>query len=268
MALMLTSAIAGPAWAETLGGGFDVRPSAAGGKIVTGGVSDATGDTVAGQRVFGFDFGSDDPSQPFFTQDPGFNALVGSGLQAGALSFDVLGPSTGSALPYNLSYWDGTGNVSWSAAPSGEQLQWNRGASNLFVGSTTNALVSGYTIGTVAGAGNIHIHLNAFLNGSDGNSIPAGPGDWGAGDGVQAAEGVYALSIVLKNGTLGNSNPIWIVYTTSGMPDGVGDTAMAWLNAHAVPEPSSSLLCGVGGAFLACAGRRARLRSQAGAQGV
>lgn len=246
--------------ARTARADFDVRPGAASGKVVTGGVDDGTGETPAVLRVFGYEFGEGDSGQPFFTQDPGFNALVGSGLQAGPLSFDVLGPTSGSALPFNLSYWDGTGAVAWTAAPAGETLQWNRGASNLFVSSGTSPLIAGFTIGTVAAAGNIHQHLNAFLNGADGNSLPAGPGDWGAGDGVEAAPGIYAISIVLKNGTLANSDPIWIFYN-SGLDESAGDAAAAWLTAHAVPEPSAWLLGSAGGAILLFAGRRVRRRA-------
>jgi len=239
----------------------DVRPKNDAGKVATDGYDDGTGITTPDVRVFGYDFG-EDPADPFFTQDPGFNSLVGSGLQAGALSFDVLGPASGSGLPFNLSYWDGAGAVTWTSVPMSEQLRWNRGANNLLIGSTSTPLISGFSIGTVAGAGSIHQHLNAFINGSDGNSIPAGPGDWGAGDAVEAAPGIYALSIVLKNGSLANSDPIWIVYN-NGLDEESHDAAIEWVNAHAVPEPTSWILSGLGGVLLLFVGRRIQRRAEA-----
>ena len=102
---------------------FDVRPYNVGGQIHTGGIADSDGTFHPTQTVFGYGFG-DNPLDPFFTEDPGFNSESGSGLTDGAvMAFDILGPDSGSALPFNLSYWDGTGAVSWGTVPSGESLE-------------------------------------------------------------------------------------------------------------------------------------------------
>ncbi len=60
----------------------DIRPYVADGRILTAGFNDATSTEVLDMRVFGYDFG-EDPGQPFFAQDPGFNAAAGSGLLGG-----------------------------------------------------------------------------------------------------------------------------------------------------------------------------------------
>jgi len=250
--VMLTMSLAGNAASAH----DDLRPRNVSGKVVTDGYDDGTGTTTPNVRVFGYDFG-EEASDPFFTQDPGFNSVVGSGLQSGALSFDVLGPAHGSALPYNLSYWDGTGEVTWSAVPNSENLLWYRGASSLDINSSGVGLLSGFSIGNVSASGTIHQHLNAFLEGSDGNGIPAGPGDWGAGDGVEASPGVYALAIVLKNGSLAQSDSIWIVYN-NGVDEEAHDVAIDWLNMHAVPEPATWLLAGMGGVSALLVRRHAR----------
>ena len=101
---------------------FDVQPVNVGGKIYTGGVDDGTGEVHDFQRVFTYAF-QEEPDDPFNIGDPGFNAVAGSGLQAVAMQFDILGPAQGSRLPYNLSYWDGTGDVEWTIVPNGEALK-------------------------------------------------------------------------------------------------------------------------------------------------
>ncbi len=192
--------------------GYDARPYNVDGKIATGGFDDGTSDFVPVDTVFGYTLGSDDPDQPFFTQDPGFNAAAGSGLTAGAtMAFDILGPTSGSVLPFDLSYWDGTGAVSWSSVPNGESLNFDLGAHSVTFASTTS-LIAGFNLQTLTSMGAMHQHLGASLLGSDGNAVPAGPGNWGPGDGIQATAGIYALSLQLRDGVEQNSAPIYILY--------------------------------------------------------
>jgi hypothetical protein len=86
----------------------------------------------------------------------------------------------------------------------------------------------------------MHQHLGASLWGSDGNSVPAGPGDWGTGDGIEAAAGIYALSLQLRNGSQSNSSPFYIIYD-----NGIGDAALTAAMVS-VPEPSSVVLMAFG----------------------
>jgi hypothetical protein len=231
---------------------FDVRPYNLGGQIHTGGFDDGTTQFIPVKASFGYSFGAD-PADPFFTQDPGFNAEAGSGLTAGStMAFDVLGPNSGSLLPFNLSYWNGVGAVSWGSVPSGEVLNYALGSHTVNVGSGT-ALIPGFNLQTLTSLGAMHQHLGASLWGSDGNSVPAGPGAWGTGDGIEAAAGIYALSLRLRNGSQVNSSPFYIVYD-----NGIGGVALA--NAIAsVPEPSSAVLFGLGSvAALLAIRKRAR----------
>jgi hypothetical protein len=231
---------------------FDVRPYNVGGQIHTGGFDDGTSVFVPVKSAFGYSFGAD-PADPFFTQDPGFNAEAGSGLTGGStMAFDVLGPGSGSLLPFNLSYWNGVGAVSWGSVPSGEVLDYALGSHTVNIGSGT-ALIAGFNLQTLTSLGAMHQHLGASIWGSDGNSVPAGPGDWGSGDGIEAAPGIYALSLRLRNGSQANSDPFYIIYD-----NGVGDAALAAAVAS-VPEPSGLVLLAAGGTLMALLVRKRRV---------
>lgn len=231
---------------------FDVRPYNGAGQIVTGGWDDGTEEFVPIETSFGYAFG-DDPADPFFTQDPGFNAAAGSGLTPGStMAFDILGPGSGSILPFDLNYWDGTGTVSWGSVPAGEKLNYSLGSHSLTFGSSSTSVIPGFNLQTLTSLGAMHQHLGATLLGSDGNSVPAGSGPWGAGDGVEPTPGIYALSLHLRNGSQANSSPIYILYD-----NGVGDQALAAAVAS-VPEPSSVVLLGIGGALGLAAFKRSR----------
>ena len=158
------------------------------------------------------------------------------------MAFDILGPTTGSVLPFNLSYWNGTGPVTWGSVPSGEVLNYSLGSHTVNAGSGTG-FIAGFNLQVLTSLGAMHQHLGASLWGSDGNSVPAGPGDWGTGDGIEAAPGIYALALQLRDGSQANSNPIYIVYD-----NGIGDTQLAAAMAS-VPEPSSLVLLLIGAAF-------------------
>ena len=181
-------------------------------------------------RVFGYDF-AEDPNDPYFAQDPGFNAPAGSGLPGGSqLSFNLLG---------SLSYWNGSGSPSFGALPSSESLRFNFGAQDRTV-TAGSGFQTGFNLQTVNADGSMHRHLNSFLQGSDGNSIPAADGPWGAGDGIQAADGIYLLSMQLTDSDPGtaSSNPFWIVFN-NGMPEQIHDEAIDFVQSNIVPEPAS-----------------------------
>lgn len=211
----------------------DIRPRVENSKIVTDGFSDADGTTQTNLRVFGFDF-AENPDDPFFAQDPGFNAPTGSGLPVSSqLAFN---------LPGGSFYWSGNANVAFSPVATGESLVLNFGASTRTI-TGANAAQSGFNIQTIGPGGAVHRHLNAFLNGPDGNSIPAGPGSWGTGDSIQAADGIYLFSMELfvtpAAGIVG-SDPIYVVFN-NGLDEASHDLAIEWVSANLVPELGNAL---------------------------
>lgn len=221
----------------------DIRPRVGGGKILTDGFEDGPQATTPNIRVFGYDFG-ENVDDPFLVADPGINAAVGSGLSEGAaFQFNLLS---------NLRFWDGTGGVAFSAVTTGETLDVNFGAqTRTLAGSSVPQ--AGFTIQAVGAGGTLHRHLNAFLNGPDGNTLPAGAGSWGPGDGVQAADGVYLFSMQLLQSPAGGiaaSDPIYILYN-NGLDEELHDEAMNWVTANLVPEPGSVCLVGIGMGVLA-----------------
>ncbi len=204
----------------------DIRPYVENGRILTAGFVDSTSTVLPDMRVFGYDFG-EDPSDPFFTQDPGFNAAAGSGLPAGSqLLFNIVGAGS-LGLPANLSYWDGTGDVSFSQTPAGETLELSFGMQTRIADASTN-FVTGFNLQTVTSSGSIHRHLNAFLNG--GGSDPT--------------EGIYLLSLELESSAsnIAKSLPFFVVYN-NGLSENLHDVAMDWVQDNlVVPEASSFLL--------------------------
>lgn len=221
---------------------FDIRPRVESSKIVTDGFDDGTSDLLSNVRVFGYDFG-ENVDDPFFAQDPGFNAASGSGLPVGSqFKFNLLG---------DLQFWDGSGEVAFADVSSGESLDLNFGASTRTLTGSSGAQ-AGFNIQTVGAGGTVHRHLNAFLNGPDGNTLPAGPGSWGAGDSIQAADGIYMFSMQLlldPNGGIASSDPIFIVFN-NGLDEEVHDSAIEWVNTNLVPEPMGASLVGLLGMLL------------------
>jgi hypothetical protein len=226
----------------TAGQHADVKPNVQGGRIVIDGYIDDTGETIPGLRVFGFEF-QEDPLDPYVSSDPGFNTVGGSSLPpASQLSFSVPGAAL-FGLPANLTYWSGTGLVSFGAAPSGETLRLNRGTQDRTIGSGTGP-ITGFAIGAVGGNGSIHDHLNSFLQGSDGNVNP--------GDGIVPADGIYLVSLELTSSDplIAASRPIFLVYN-NGLDEAAHDTAIDWVETNLVPIPEpSSVSLGVMGMLI------------------
>jgi hypothetical protein len=224
LALLLPLAVAGQH--------ADIKPNVQGGRIVTDGYIDDTGETLVGLRIFGFDF-QEEPLDPYAIDDPGFNTVGPSLFPPGSqLSFNVPGAAV-FGLPSNLTYWDGTGAVSFAAVPSGETLRLNRGSQDRTIGGGTSA-IAGFAIDTAEANGALHEHLTSFLQGSDGNVNPA--------DGVVAADGIYLVPIELASSdpTIAASLPLFLVYN-NGLDEAVHDMAIEWVetNLLPIPEPAS-----------------------------
>ena len=220
----------------------DVDVRVEGGRLVTGAHDDATGEEVPYQRVFGYDFG-EDPLDPFFAGDPGFGAEAGSGLPAGSLLSFSIPSASSSGVPSNLSYWGGAGPVTFAAVPSGETLRFNLGSQNALAGGGTGE-VAGFNIATVGDGGTLHRHLNALLNGADGNNDPT--------DGSPPAGGIYLVPMTLRSSdpSVGASDPIYVVFN-NGLSEEQHDAAIEYVTATIVPEPAAAgLAAAASGALL------------------
>jgi hypothetical protein len=215
----------------------DVRPYVENGRILTAGFVDSTSTVLPNLRVFGYDFG-EDPGQPYFAQDPGFNSSADSGLPSGSqLLFNIV--SAGSlGLPANLTYWNGVGDVAFSATPADESLALNLGSQNRVANDSTS-FVAGFSLQTVGATGTIHRHLNAFLNG-----------------GTPTA-GIYLLSLEFESSdrSIVKSLPFFLLYN-NGLGEDAHDQAIEWVQQNlVVPEPVSLLPVGI-----ACCAATLRLR--------
>jgi hypothetical protein len=220
----------------------DIKPNVLDGRIITDGHIDATGETFPGQRIFGYDF-QEDPLDPYVIGDPGFNTVGPSMLPPGSqLSFNVLAPAV-FGLPSNLTYWNGSGAVSFGSAPSGETLRLNRGTQDRTIGGGTSA-IAGFAIDTAEANGALHEHLSSFLQGSDGNVNP--------GDGVVAADGIYLVPLELASSdpAIAASLPLFLVYN-NGLDEEVHDMAIEWVETNLVPIPEpASISLGLFGIFV------------------
>jgi hypothetical protein len=217
----------------------DIKPDVENGRIVTDAWVDPTSELTPNVRIFGYDF-QEDPLDPYFIADPGFNTAGPSGLLVGStLSFNIVdGASFG--LPGNLSFWNGVGSVAFSTVPNLETLRLNLGAQNRTIGSATGE-VAGYPIGTIAAGGSIHRHLGSFLQGADGNSTP--------GDGNEPTAGIYLIPLELtgSDAALADSLPLFVVYN-NGLTEEVHDSAIGWVESNllTIPEPATCALLGMG----------------------
>lgn len=212
---LFACALATLAFADIASAHFDVAPYVAGGKIVTGGEDDGTGESSPVVRTFGYDFG-EEIDNPYTIADPGFNAAAGSGLPQGSqLRFDVLS---------SLTYWDGGGEPTFSATPAGESITIAFGANATMLTSTSGPQ-PGFNIKTVGANGFVHQHLNSTLN---------------AGSAAEPAAGVYAvlLDLYSSDGSIARSDPFYVAYN-NGLSEAQHDAAIDALNATLAPEPAT-----------------------------
>ncbi len=212
----------------------DIRPYVSSGRIVTG-TSELDGSAVVPlsdrARVFGAEFGEDDPAQPFFTEDPGFLSEPGA-FPGGAGEF------VGFDVPTGLQYWTGAG---FGALPAGESLRITKGSQTVNVGASA---AGGFYFSTIGADEGLHGHFMFELLGSDGNPIP--------GDGVEPTPGIWLLDMTLNTsmGGVGPSDPFWIVFNSGGESfEEDHEAAVAWVEGHLVPEPTSALLLVIAAAF-------------------
>lgn len=204
----------------------DIRPYVQDNQLHTAGFVDATSSILPNSRVFGYDF-REDPLDPFFIQDPGFNASATSGIPGGSqLLFNIVGAAS-LGLPSNLSYWDGTGQVVFGAVPNGETLTLKFGSQSRLADNST-ATVAGFSIQTATASGSIHRHLESILSAASGDP----------------AAGIYllALDLLSSDTAIQKSDPFFIAYN-NGLDEEVHDAAIDWVQENlVVPEPSTIVL--------------------------
>lgn len=213
------------------------------GKLVTGAADFDNGHWTVGLRSFAGELPAvsllDDPSGIYFEADPGFNARSQAEL-------DVDNPPPGSflALPAladvkfaivplsidgntaNLFYWDGLGAVNFQPA-AGVTLTMSVGSFSA-TANGANSVVPGFNLETTDSGGVIHRHPDYVLD----NGIA----------GSYAPEGIYLLPLVAKMDGLADSLPFAITFAAGEVDEEVHGAAVAWVEAHVVPEPSAIVL--------------------------
>lgn len=153
--------LCGTTHAQTFAASADIRPAVVNSRVVTQAHNDTTNEDLTNVRVFSYQF-QIDTFDPYFLNDPGFNAILGSGLpQSSQLNFNVLS---------SFRYWNGIGAVGFGNTTDQEQLRVNRGATNVFINQTSGAQ-NGFAIANVSSGGAMHSHLNTFLVGN-GTNLP------------------------------------------------------------------------------------------------
>jgi len=153
----------------------------------------------------------------------------------------------------SLLYWNGSGEVSFSAPPEGTYLNFWLHSSYVTLDGESGAQ-SAQFVETVAKYGSVHTHGVSALYAQSGHSNV--PGESGY---LAPADGVYAFSIVLTltNGaTTYTSDTLWIVFN-SNVPETAFNSALNFVDAVMVPEPAGAGLL-LAGACTLLARRRKR----------
>jgi len=234
------------------------------GKIVTA-KTDFSSSSVVESRIFTENVGGSD-ANGYATSNPGFNAIAGYTLPTSvrpsvrAVTMDF--------LPRNLSYWDGSGAVSFGALPNNEKLYIGEYVSIFWQGNTvadgSASASTNYLITTATNAnGTYHKHISFLLRGNN-QPITISPGTGLSGDRDAPFAGFYLVAMDLStptaNPAVEPSDPFFIIFNRGGSV-AAHDAAVAWLEDQlsgvTVPEPASLTLL-LPGIALVMARRRNR----------
>ena len=196
----------------------------------------------------------------FRGDEPGFNSVSDAAVTGGLLPLGADNLPGGTAVTMDLllgvggrsiSFWDGTGAVSWSATPDSEVLEID---STTFGGGVSvvdgSAAETGIVIGTTAADGLLHNHIEFGILG-DGTATP---------DAV--TEGIYLVEAQLNaTGYSDPTDPFFIIFATltelneEDLEASI-ELAEAWVESNLVPEPGSLMLIVSGLLGMATFGRR------------
>ncbi len=203
---------------------FDIylaRPTV-GTQTVFGGVAEGgTTSPEVGLRVFEAIFALDDLNGIFFGEEPGFNNPGTTGIQGpGAMAltpgdtFSVAEvPVTLGDVMADLLFWDGTGMPNFQAAAAGVDFQ-----------------VDTAGLPGAAADGSFDDHPVLLLVDGDTTNATTPP------------EGVYVASFTASIDGLDPTDPLLLVIGTSEAIEPAVETAIEFVEASLVPEPSSAAL--------------------------
>jgi hypothetical protein len=224
-----------------------IARDASGTKLVTGSADLVNGNYTVGQQVFEAEFG-EDPQLPQLASDPGFNAVAnptgGTALLGSTpLGFRFSAATIGSTTS-NLFYWDGVGDVNFTAAPAGHAFTASRagGFSASADGSAFD--VAGFTIATTGSDGFVHRHLDFELSSTAGTP----------------ADGIYLLAPVFTMVGVADSDKTWFVFN-HGLDEPEHEASVEWVELNLVPVPEPGCVLLFAAAAMVPVGRRFLRRS-------
>jgi hypothetical protein len=279
----LTAALALLAAGLSVTGGADevhydvfVTGTGPGTKLVIGGYEDENSTAVlpAGQlRVFGGEVVGENPSSPYQSEnpgEPGFRAVPQEFLNNGSLMTPAgvytalpgttnltfnFQPITIGAASRNLFFWDGEGAVAFSPAAADVVLGLTKqgaGGWTASINGSSSGVIAGNTIQETRGTGSVHTHL--FTSISKAGAAPD--------------QGFYLFSLELGMADFTPSDPLYFVYgaldPTALSPtellefEEAHETALGWVEASVVPEPSTLALTALAAAAAVPLARRLR----------
>lgn len=239
-AISLVAAIVWHALPQPVRAEVDILVYQSGASIRTGAFDFGSSTVLSNHRVFGSQLLSE-PSFPGVTiaSNPGWNAVENASFLPPGMDklpgqvdvgFNVLSlPITGR----NLSFWDGTGSVSFGAVPSGEVLKYTRSLSISVVIEGGANDVQGYTIARTNNGGYIHRHPDFELFGNSSlNTL----------DTDSPTPGVYLLAFEANVQGFAQTSDPFFVLLGNDVSFGQIEQAEAWTNAVLIPEPGASVL--------------------------
>ncbi len=212
---------------------YDIIVQQAGGRLVTAGCCNGSGQWTLGKRVFSGEF----PIE-WATNSPGYGAFgTGSpnlpvGSQAPpastALNWDFL-PMTIDGLSQNLFYWNGLrsdgqpgttpDDVDFGPLPGPDYMLSEFDKSNAkFSADGTDTLVIGGDIGETHADGSLHFHRYFFLEDNDGDGA------------TSPADGIYLIAERYRMDGELNSDPTFILFgTPNSTIQALDDAALPWV---------------------------------------
>lgn len=247
LALPLSMAMA----TVTFGQHADVNPFEHNGRVQTAGIDHDTGTIIKpSHRVFEGEIDLlPDNITPLIVggDEPGFDTEGAHSNKLPALAdlgFNIVTlPTAILAGEENIGYWDGTGPVGFSTVPLPLTLTLRESNDPFtFATASGNSVnVSGFTIDSADGSGDLHTHVDIeFLPGTlNPLDLPAG---------------IYLFSLELTATGLLDSPPIYFVLNY-GLDEEFHEEAVDFVVSQ-VPEPASLGLLAAGGMMLLARRRR------------